>query len=396
VEINEMQVLESSSEFEKYGMKALGWYHSHPRIKPMPSTKDLSTQLQLQSMIPYCIGIIAGIYSTNVNLGSTQKKYLRAADSSQSSISNSYFSFFRAVEGEDGKAGVAVNVTVHRHACPRHAAAFICFSLRRRSPLLPPWILQGMCRALRSLLPAFPLPIPSTLFSSVVLAENQECHDRRLTACRTDEERVLENTSYGRVLSLFRISSLFPLKRFVEEQSRQLKWSVGACIGAGTSKNVLATAPMALPLSIIESRWGGSHPVHFLNSAPVEQFDFEGDGSVVAKALGSARKRNQPISSEDSSPEGAAEAPLSAASLAVTVNVTTLAAAAADVDQAVEDLVFEQGGGGDSSFALQEQPNVRGRARQQQQQQQQQRTPPPQNTKRQSAISDVVVVDVDD
>ena len=409
-------MLESSAEFEKYGMKALGWYgprtmylsqhnchtltmyHSHPRIKPMPSTKDLSTQLQLQSMIPYCIGIIAGIYSATANLGSSSKQYKRASDSSQLSISNSYFSFFRAVEDEEGKAcctfsqpafcadlligkaGVAVNVTVHRHARAPHAATPACLSLPRRLPLIPPCILQGMCRALRSPPPPAPspLPNPSTFLPSVVLAENEECHKRRLAACRTDEERILESTSYGRVLSLFRISSLFPLKRFVMEQGRQLKWSAATCTAATSSKSVLATAPMALPLSVMEGRWAGSRPVHFLNSAPVEEFDFEIDDGAVAKASGSARKRNQPISSEGSSPERAAAVPLS-----------SLAAAAADVSQAAEESSFEQGGGSDRGFVQQEQPNVRGGGRRRQQ------TPPPHTTRRQSESADVVVVDDD-
>jgi proteasome lid subunit RPN8/RPN11 len=119
VEVSDMQVLESSAEFEKYGMKVLGWYHSHPRIKPMPSTKDLNTQLQVQSMIPYAIGIIAGIYSPNTNFGTAPKKYARASDPSHAAISNSYFSFFRALEDDSGKAGVAVNVTIHRLVCFR-------------------------------------------------------------------------------------------------------------------------------------------------------------------------------------------------------------------------------------------------------------------------------------
>jgi proteasome lid subunit RPN8/RPN11 len=114
VEVSDMQVFESSAEFDKYGMKALGWYHSHPRIKPMPSTKDLTTQLQVQSNIPYAIGIIAGIYSPNTNFAESNKKYGRSSDSSHAAISNSYFSFFRAVEEDGVKAGVAVSVTIHR------------------------------------------------------------------------------------------------------------------------------------------------------------------------------------------------------------------------------------------------------------------------------------------
>ncbi len=162
VEVSDMQVLESSTEFEKYGMKVLGWYHSHPRIKPMPSTKDLSTQLQVQGMIPYAIGIIAGIYSTNTNFGAAKKQYARSSDSSRAAISNSYFSFFRALEDEGGKAGVAVNVTIHRRVRKRSFEGHKSLIITRRSPLWPPWIIQGMCRALRS-------PVPLCLHSLLSL-----------------------------------------------------------------------------------------------------------------------------------------------------------------------------------------------------------------------------------
>ena len=147
---------------------------------------------------------------------------------------------------------------------------------------------------------------------SVVLAENQECHVRRLSACRSDEERVLESSSYARVLSLFRISSLFPLKRLVEEQNRQLKWSLAACVGAASSKAVLSTAPIAVPPSIIELRWGGSRPAHVLNASarsptsfpsPTIPEDDAGDDSLGAKAVSSGTRRKRVVSSDDSSQE---------------------------------------------------------------------------------------------
>jgi hypothetical protein len=314
-----MQVLHCSAEFEKYGMKALGWYHSHPRIKPMPSTKDLSTQLQVQGMIPYAIGIIAGIYSTNTNFATSCKKNVSASDSSIASVSNSYFSFFRAREDHDGKSGIAVNVTIHRFVfSPALNADFSLFYLLEH--LFGP---HGSCLACVARSGEFDCrhksrnvltfrPPPSTLPNSVVLAENQECHLRRLDACRTDEERVLESSSYARVLSLFRISSMFPLKRFLEEQSRQLKWSVSASVGLSAIKAGLVTGPIAVSPSIINSRWGGGCPVHYLHttaklsSSPGDDCDFDVDDRSRIKQHSSSVKRNTLIFSDDSSEEPAA------------------------------------------------------------------------------------------
>lgn len=206
-----------------------------------------------------------------------------------------------------------------------------------------------MCRALRCIVPRRSQP-PSGLndFPSVVLAENQECHDCRMAACRSDEERVLESTSYARVLSLFRISSLFPLKRFLEEQNRQLKWSVGTCLaGAGAVRNVLATGPVAIPPSIVDYRWGVGRPVHYLNQdasngiaspdRPADEFEIEVDDDSRAKASSSGVKssgRKRVVSSEESSEELVApEMPLSATQDTRRPNVMD-AASTAEVDAA--------------------------------------------------------------
>jgi hypothetical protein len=257
----------------------------------------------------------------------------------------------------------------------------------------------------------------SVFFFSVVLAENQECHERRIAACRSDEELLLENTSYSRVLSLFRISSLFPFKRFVEEQSRQLKWSVAACLGTGAIKNVLATGPIAISSSMIDYRWGGSRPIHFLNDArnghtspasPAEDVDFEVDDALRSKPISSAVnssgiKRNTIIESDASSQERATipEMPLSSTQdtrrhrsldvasaaevdAAAAAAIAEAAAAVADADTSVLSSSVEDGSRQRrASFA-------RDGAQQQQQQ-----VLSSQNMRRQSAasLSEIVLLD---
>jgi hypothetical protein len=41
-----MQVTEVISEL--YGMRVVGWYHSHPSFPPLPSVIDIVNQLQMQ------------------------------------------------------------------------------------------------------------------------------------------------------------------------------------------------------------------------------------------------------------------------------------------------------------------------------------------------------------
>ncbi len=246
-----------------------------------------------------------------------------------------------------------------------------------------------------------------------MLAENQECHERRVAACCSDEELVLENTSYARVLSLFRISSLFPFKRFVEEQRRQLKWSVAACVGVGTVKNLLATGPIALPPSIIDIRWGGSRAVHFLNDAaadtspaspsrPTDEFDFDIDDCSRSKLASSGvnssgLKRNSVIESDASSPELAAapEMPLSATQ-DTRRHKTLDVVSTAEVDSAAAEAIaaaVASAGEVDTAKPSAFKSARRGSQQQQQQQQQQQ---PTQNAWRHSAVGNSEVVLLDD
>ncbi len=378
----------------------------------MPSTKDLTTQLQVQSNIPYAIGIIAGIYSTNTNFASSKKSYARTSESSQASISNSYFSFFRAVEEGGSKAGVAVSVTIHRRVSARYRIASVrsvahtgfqiarmaSLHLARHVPRCQVRLVAVTRRPLRIRHPVSTLPV------SVVLAENQECHARRLAECRTDEQRVLESTSYARVLSLFRISSLFPLRRFIEEQSRQLKWNLAASNPAGAGKSVLSTSPIAVPASLIELRWGGSRPVHVLNAvaashpsllspaSPADEFSLDADDGCLPQQPSSSAKRNRVVMSDDEDAEAGSSRPVPAVASAplhvVSAGFSAAQANAASLESArrVDSPAAAQAGSG-GAVAAQRAANVKGGAASQQQQ-----TPSKQDVMRQRN-TDVVVVD---
>ncbi len=99
----------------------------------------------------------------------------------------------------------------------------------------------------------------------------------------------------------------------MEEQGRQLKWSLAPSIGAGARKSVLATEPVAVPSSMIELRWGGSRAVHVLNAiarspasppSPAYAADDPGgdvDDASRANDTSSAAKRKRVVSSDDSS-----------------------------------------------------------------------------------------------
>jgi hypothetical protein len=244
----------------------------------------------------------------------------------------------------------------------------------------------------------------STLPVSVVLAENQECHARRLAECRTDEQRVLESTSYTRVLSLFRISSLFPLRRFIEEQSRQLKWNLAASNPAGAGKSVLSTSPIAVPTSLIELRWGGNRPVHVLNAvaashpsllspaSPADEFSLDADDGCPPQQPSSTAKRNRVVMSDDEDAEAGSSRPEPAVASGplhvVSAGFSAAQPNAASLESArrVDSPAAAQVGSG-GAVAAQRAANVKGGAASQQQQ-----TPSKQDVMRQRN-TDIVVVD---
>lgn len=50
--------LVANQRFNEHGAEYMGWYHSHPRIKPLPSHKDLQMQSEMQSQVPPSVGLI--------------------------------------------------------------------------------------------------------------------------------------------------------------------------------------------------------------------------------------------------------------------------------------------------------------------------------------------------
>jgi proteasome lid subunit RPN8/RPN11 len=48
----------ANQRFGDEGVQYVGWYHSHPRLDPTPSDKDIMMQSELQKQLPYCVGMI--------------------------------------------------------------------------------------------------------------------------------------------------------------------------------------------------------------------------------------------------------------------------------------------------------------------------------------------------
>eukprot|EP00658_Telonema_sp_P-2_P038754 TRINITY_DN27744_c0_g1_i4.p1 TRINITY_DN27744_c0_g1~~TRINITY_DN27744_c0_g1_i4.p1 ORF type:complete len:467 (+),score=106.23 TRINITY_DN27744_c0_g1_i4:135-1535(+) len=87
----------ASERFQEAGVSYLGWYHSHPRIKPFPSFKDLEMQSEMQSQVPHSLGLICSSWwppAVLPNEGSQQLTH--------------YFSAFRIRRAEDGVKAVKV------------------------------------------------------------------------------------------------------------------------------------------------------------------------------------------------------------------------------------------------------------------------------------------------
>jgi len=61
-------------------LKYLGWYHSHPRLPPLPSDKDLTMQAELQLMAHYCVGIIFSPYISSSNIEACYFNVFRKQD----------------------------------------------------------------------------------------------------------------------------------------------------------------------------------------------------------------------------------------------------------------------------------------------------------------------------
>jgi len=63
VEISPEQLMHAMNEGEKLQLNVIGWYHSHPHLIVSPSTVDLRTQLNMQTLDPRFFGIIFSCFN---------------------------------------------------------------------------------------------------------------------------------------------------------------------------------------------------------------------------------------------------------------------------------------------------------------------------------------------
>ena len=83
VECDGNEVVKAQNNFSEKGLIFVGWYHSHPRIPPFPSVKDLNMQHEMQMQAPYALGIICSAY------------YDESTSSNSSDKHSFYFNCFR-------------------------------------------------------------------------------------------------------------------------------------------------------------------------------------------------------------------------------------------------------------------------------------------------------------
>lgn len=88
--------------FQKNSVKFLGWYHSHPRIAPFPSQKDINMQHEIQTHVSYAIGIICSSY-----MDEKREQLLQASQET------SYVNYFKVQQEEQELVAVKVPVVIH-------------------------------------------------------------------------------------------------------------------------------------------------------------------------------------------------------------------------------------------------------------------------------------------
>jgi proteasome lid subunit RPN8/RPN11 len=65
--------------FSERGLSYVGWYHSHPYLNPVPSDKDIRMQTEMQTQVPYAVGIICSPYmATRTSLPNCEVSYFNA------------------------------------------------------------------------------------------------------------------------------------------------------------------------------------------------------------------------------------------------------------------------------------------------------------------------------
>ncbi|ORX53419.1 lys-63-specific deubiquitinase BRCC36-like protein [Piromyces finnis] len=68
VEISPEQLMHAMNEGEKLKLNVIGWYHSHPHLIVSPSTVDLRTQLNMQTLDHRFFGIIFSCFNQEDNV----------------------------------------------------------------------------------------------------------------------------------------------------------------------------------------------------------------------------------------------------------------------------------------------------------------------------------------
>jgi len=110
VEGDDIDQVEAKNMFEQQEVAVLGWYHSHPRIKPFPSAKDLQMQQDFQKQVEHSVGIICSTwFSSNRQAPRNKSKH------------SCYVNIFRVAEGPPLEA-VKVAWNVGSEPCLRPGA----------------------------------------------------------------------------------------------------------------------------------------------------------------------------------------------------------------------------------------------------------------------------------
>ncbi|KAL9654822.1 hypothetical protein ABK040_008615 [Willaertia magna] len=98
VECSPNEFIKAQEVFQKLNLIFIGWYHSHPRIAPFPSMKDLQMQLEMQTQAPYSFGLICSAYYNEGNLFRCSDKH------------SFYFNCFRTARNSNSDDLIALKV----------------------------------------------------------------------------------------------------------------------------------------------------------------------------------------------------------------------------------------------------------------------------------------------
>lgn len=72
------------SRIQDEGLVYVGWYHSHPKINPFPSMKDLHMQGEMQLQVPHAVGLICSPFM-----------FSKSSSSSEDECCTTYWNVFR-------------------------------------------------------------------------------------------------------------------------------------------------------------------------------------------------------------------------------------------------------------------------------------------------------------